>query len=88
MASERSQSSEILHSSGVGHQNFTPGDISVPHEVEEWRPMLLQSEKKSKEIKARIDADNGQVLYESKKRGIAISTASFALLPFISLIGG
>ncbi|THU91529.1 PLC-like phosphodiesterase [Dendrothele bispora CBS 962.96] len=64
--------SQATHSTGADHQNLTSGDISVSHEAEKWTSMLIESEKKSKEVKGRIDVDNGQILYESKKKGIAV----------------
>ncbi|KAF5355294.1 hypothetical protein D9758_006103 [Tetrapyrgos nigripes] len=72
MASNQPEQPHIIHSSGASRQNFTTGDISVSPDVEKWIPMDIVSDKKTKQANVRIDADNGQVLYESKKKGMAV----------------
>ena len=56
-------------SSGRGHLNLA--DLSVPDILQKGTPMTKISEKKKKKMQVKLDADQGQIVYESSKSGIS-----------------
>ncbi|KAL1698581.1 PLC-like phosphodiesterase [Schizophyllum commune] len=55
-------------SSGRGQLNLA--DLSVPDLLQKGTPMTKISEKKKKKMQVKLDADQGQIVYESSKSGI------------------
>ncbi|KAL1742013.1 PLC-like phosphodiesterase [Schizophyllum fasciatum] len=68
MSTSASASRFGVGSSGHGH--LSVADLAVPDLLQKGTPMTKISEKKTKKMSVRLDADQGQIVYESSKSGI------------------